>query len=123
MGVGARARACACTRVTVIIQHAKRRRIVLSSAASSAPPHFFDISHEQHGFRKNVTEQNVYFDFLYNFYKKHFLTLRRIQRDIVMNVKTSSCEVPAIRNGFQRNLNFLDIFSEKAQISSLVKIR
>jgi hypothetical protein len=40
-----------------------------------------------------------------------------------MNVKTSSCEVPAIRNGIQRNLNFLDIFSEKAQISSLVKIR
>ena len=52
-----------------------------------------------------------------------FLTLRRIQRDIVINVRTSSCNVSVILFGLQQNLNFLDRFSKKAQISSLTKIR
>ena len=60
-------------------------------------------------------------DFLYNFLSKIFL--RRIQRDIVINVKTSSCEVPVILVGFQWNF-FLNIFSKrKSQISNLIKIR
>jgi hypothetical protein len=52
---------------------------------------------------------------------KSFLVLRRIQRDIVINVKTSSCTVPVILVGFQATLNFLDRFSKKAQTPSFMK--
>ena len=54
---------------------------------------------------------------------KIFLILRRIQRDIVINVKTSLCKVTVVFVRFQLNLNFLNIFSKKAQISRLIKIR
>ena len=37
------------------------------------------------------------FDFLYNF--ETFLIVRRIQRDIVINVKTSLCKIPVILVG------------------------
>jgi hypothetical protein len=47
-----------------------------------------------------------------------FLIVRRIQRDIVINVKTSSCKVPVILVEF-----FLDRFSEKPHISNFMKIR
>ena len=36
------------------------------------------------------------FGFLYNFYLKDFLILRRTHRVIVLKVKMSSCEVPVI---------------------------
>jgi hypothetical protein len=50
-----------------------------------------------------------------------FLSLRRIQRDTVINVKTSSCKVPVIFVWFQWNLNFLNTFPEKTQISNFIK--
>ena len=34
-----------------------------------------------------------------------------------------ACKVPAIFVGFSWNLNFLDRFSKKTQVSSLIKIR
>ena len=51
-----------------------------------------------------------------------FLILRRIERDIVVNVKTSSCEVPVNLAGFQWNLNFYDRFSKNSQIPNCIKI-
>jgi hypothetical protein len=52
-----------------------------------------------------------------------FPILRVIQRDIVKNGQTSSSKVSVILVGFYRNLNFLDRFSRKAQVLSLIKIR
>ena len=40
-----------------------------------------------------------------------------------MNVHRSSRKVPVIFVRFQRDLNFLDRFSTKAQVSSFIKIR
>jgi len=37
---------------------------------------------------------------------------KKIQRDIITNVCTSSCKVPVILYWFERNSNFLDIFSK-----------
>jgi hypothetical protein len=50
-----------------------------------------------------------------------YLFLRRIQRDIVINVKTSSCKVPFVLVGFQWNSNLLDRFFGKAKISDSIK--
>ena len=54
---------------------------------------------------------------------KTFLIQRRIWRDIVINVKTSSCKVPVIFVGFSRKLNYLDRFSKKSQILNFINIR
>jgi hypothetical protein len=55
-----------------------------------------------------------------------FLILR-IQRDIVINVKTSSCKVPVILIGFYWKLNYLSRLSRgggrRAQISNFIKFR
>jgi hypothetical protein len=48
--------------------------------------------------------------------------MTRTQRDIIINVHTSSCRVPVIVR-FQSNLNFLHVFSKNAQISDFMKMR
>ena len=45
---------------------------------------------------------------------KTFLILRRIRRDIVINVKKCSCKVPVILVGLEWNINFLDRFTERS---------
>jgi hypothetical protein len=72
---------------------------------------------------KRLLKVKCVFWFSLQLLSKTFLILRRIQRDIVKNVEKSSCKVPLILVGFQWNLNFLDRFSKKAHISSLIKIR
>jgi hypothetical protein len=63
-----------------------------------APPYFYIFSHKRHDFRnkKSCCILNTCFDFLHTNLSKTFLILRRNQRDIVVNVKTSSCTVYAI---------------------------
>jgi hypothetical protein len=45
----------------------------------------------------------------------------KIQRDIFINVKMSSCEAPLIPVGFQLNFSFIDKFSKKTKMSNLIK--
>jgi hypothetical protein len=45
-----------------------------------------------------------------------FFILRKIQRDIVTNVETSSRELPVILVGFQLNFNSFDRFSKNVRI-------
>jgi hypothetical protein len=64
------------------------------------------------------------FYFHNNFCLKTVLILKRIQRDMIKNVKWSSCEVPVILVRFLWSFNFLHSFSEKknAHISNFMKI-
>jgi hypothetical protein len=68
-------------------------------------------------FEKKVLNIKCVFLFSLQLLANTFLILKRIQRDIVINVKTSSCKVPVIPVGFERKLNFRDRF----QISNFIK--
>ena len=53
-----------------------------------------------------------------------FRILRITRRDININLRTSSCEVPLFSSDVYKNLIFVDWFSKKNfQVSNLMKIR
>ena len=89
--------------VVLVIQRAKHmRRIILSSVASAAPPYFSMLCHKRRNFFLGggvVLSRKCVLMLATNLFEI-FLILRRIQRDIVINVKTSLCKVPVIPVGF-----------------------
>ena len=57
--------------------------------------YFSILCHKRHDYWKmNVIGCKMCFDFLYNFCLKHFLTPRRTERDMIINVHGCSCRVP-----------------------------
>jgi len=52
-----------------------------------------------------------------------FFVVRRTERDIVINVHTSSSKFPIIFVIFQLNFNIVDNFSKNIHISNFMKIR
>ena len=79
--------------VALVIQHVKRmRHIVFLSVACLALPYYSKLSHKLHDFRKNVIKHRFSLQILYEI----FLILRRIQRDVIINVHGSSCKTPVI---------------------------
>ena len=74
-------------------------------------------------FRNKDNEHKICVLILSRLLFETFLILRRSQRDMIINVKTSSCKVPVILVAFKRDFNFRDRFSKKAKISNLIKIR
>jgi hypothetical protein len=86
-----------CVYVALVIQHTERMRLVMSSVACPALPYFFP-NYLVNGstFDKTLLNMKCVFWFLYNFLSETFLILRRIRRDIFINVHLVSCKVPAI---------------------------
>jgi hypothetical protein len=70
-----------------------------------------------------VFEPKIWFSFSPQYLSEIFLILRRIQQDIIINVRGSSYNVPVILVRFWSNLNCLDIVSKNTQMSNLMKIR
>ena len=73
--------------------------------------------------RKKLLNIKCVFRFSPQLLCETFLTLRRIQRDIIIIVHRSSCQVPVILARIYGDLNFLGRFSKNAQISDLMKVR
>jgi hypothetical protein len=116
-GGGARARACACTRVALlIIQHAKRRHIAICRLSSS--PSISTLSHERYDFRKKLLNIKCVVWFFLQLLFRTFLILRGNKRDIILNVKTSSCKVPGILVGFKKKIHFSrQVFEKSSNIT------
>jgi hypothetical protein len=79
------------------MQHAKRMyRIILSHVVLPAVPNFSALSNKRRDFqKKKLLNINYVLNFLYNM-SGIFIILRRIQRDITINVRSSSCTIPVI---------------------------
>ena len=78
-----------------LIQHPERmRRIILSPVACLVLPYFFTLYHKRHDFLKQVFAHKIMLLFCTMF--EIFIILRKIQWDIIINVRTSSCKVHVI---------------------------
>jgi hypothetical protein len=68
---------------------------MLPSVACPALQYFSTLSHKRHDFReKNVTEYKMCVFCSLQILSEIFLIPRRNHKDMVINVETSSCEVP-----------------------------
>jgi hypothetical protein len=121
---GAWAFAWACAHVALLIQHATRIRHTVTHLWPLRLHHIFR-HYLINGtiFGKKLLNTKCVFWFSLQLLSKTFFIIRRIQRDIVINVKKSSCKVPVILVRFEWNLIFLDRFSKKGEIPSFIKIR
>jgi hypothetical protein len=109
--------------VALVIQHAKRMcRIVLSCMACPAMPYFSTLSHKRHDLLKKITEHKMCVLVFSMTFSVTFHTLRRIQRDITINVHRSSCKVPLFLSDFSKTWIFSTDF-QKIIISNFMKIR
>jgi len=95
------------------------RSIILSSLACLALLYFSTLSHKRHDFREKKMLLNIkrVFWFSLQLLSETFLILRRIQRDIIINVQRSSWEVLVIFVIFSWHLNFFrQIFGKFSNI-------
>jgi hypothetical protein len=84
-----------CVYVALIMQHAKRmRRITLQTAACLAVSYFSEGSHNRHDLREEVIEHKMCVMIFSKILPENFLIVRRIKRDVIINVQWSSCKVP-----------------------------
>ena len=70
------------------------RRNVSSSVACLALPYFSTLSQKRYSFREKVIVHKSAFSVSLQLLSETFLILRRILRDITINVHRSSCKVP-----------------------------
>jgi hypothetical protein len=86
-----------CVSVALVTQHAKcLRRVIFLTVACLAVPYFSTLSHKRQDFQEKVIQHKMCVSiFSTNLYET-FLILRRIQRDIIIDVHWSSCKVPDI---------------------------
>jgi hypothetical protein len=113
--------------VALVIQRAKRMRlIILSSVACLVVPYSSALSHKRHDFRRGgggeqLNIKSVFWFFL-QLLSETFLILRRNQRDMIINIHRSSCEVLVTLVKFLWNFNFHHRFSKNIHTLNFVKI-
>jgi hypothetical protein len=83
--------------VALFILQAKRMRpIILLSMACRAVKDSSILSHKRYGFREKVFERKMFVLIFSTTLSEIFLILIIIQRDIIINIHSSLCEVPVI---------------------------
>jgi hypothetical protein len=88
---------CECVFVALLTLHVKRMRSIIMPSESCQGLHYFStLSHKRQNFSEKVTQCKMLVLFFSKLLSRAFLTLRSIQRDIVINVKTSLCKMPDI---------------------------
>jgi hypothetical protein len=111
--------------VALVIQHAKRMRlIILSSVGCLALRYVSTLSQKRHDFRKKkLSNIKCVFLFTLQHLSETFIILRRIERDIIINVHGCSCKVPAFLSDFNETLifstDFREIFKHKISQNSV----
>ena len=85
-----------CVRVALLIKHSTRMRHIATSYGPCDSTIFSTLSHKRYDFRKKLLNVKCVFYVSLQLSSETFFSLRRIQRDIVINVKTSSCKVAVI---------------------------
>jgi hypothetical protein len=93
---------------------------ILSSAAFHSLQ-YFSNSHKQHDFRKHVTGHKMCVLISSTALSEIFRILRRIQRDVIINLHWSSCKAPIIFVRLWWKLNFLHRFSKNTKIWNFKK--
>jgi hypothetical protein len=93
---GAWACARSCLRVALLIQHATHIRHVVTSFVASCRHHIIRHYHINGTVFGNVTEYKMCSDFSLQILSRTFQILKRIWRNIVIYVKTSSYKAPVI---------------------------
>ena len=109
--VGTQTLACACARVALLLQHGTRLHTVICGLGLRHISRHYLIDGKI--LREKLLNVKCVFWFSLQILAKTFLILKRIQRNIVINVKTSLCKVPVILVGFQFSQ---EIFEKKTQI-------
>jgi hypothetical protein len=101
--------------VALVIQHAKlMRNTVLSSVVCPSVPYFFTLTNKRRDFRRRkVIERKYLFWFYLRQLSAKFLILRKIQRDVFINIRRSSCKVPVILVRFLIKFEFSQQIFEK----------
>jgi len=115
-----------CVSVALVIQHVKNMNlIILSSVACPALQYFSFLAYYVINgkiFGNKLLDTKCLFWFPLQFLPETFLILRRIQRDIIINVQRSACKVAVILVRLLHkvevfwNSSFLDSFSKTSNI-------
>jgi len=108
--------------VTLVIPHAKRMRRIILSRPTKIFLHYL-INGKI--FRKDVIKHTICTLIFSRTSTQTFLVLRRIERDIIINVHIAWCKFPLFLLDFNQNCIFLVSFRKKKipQISNYTKTR
>ena len=93
-----------------------------ASLACLAVPCFSHCLKNAQFLKKKVVECKMYVFVFCTTFVWNISHLRRTQRYVIINVCTSSCEIPCIIVRFLEDVNFLDRLSKSPQIPNFIKI-
>ena len=83
---------------------------------------FFTLFHKRYDFWKSSIEHKTCVRIFFTILSETFLILRRIQQDIIINVRKSSCKVGIYSCQILWDKNFIKKKSENYQMLNLMKI-